>query len=186
VTYRTHNVFGLAMLLAVLRYLPQTSLGVITVISSLIANSIGSILPDVDQASNRLWSLVPGGNYVGKFLRNLFISHRSVSHSLLGIFVVYKLFDWLILNLFNLNFVNGKIIFISLMIGYGSHILIDGFTEEGVPLLWPLHWKMGFPPIKSWRIKTDHWFERWVVFPGIILYIGWTVYVNYGLLLKTF
>ncbi len=181
-TYKTHNVFGLAELLTVLINYPQNSLGVATVLAGLIANAIGSILPDIDQASNKLWSLVPGGNWTGNWLRKIFISHRSVSHSILGTYIAYKIIYWVIPNLFNNNFINVNVVIFSLMIGYVSHILIDGITEEGVPLLWPIPWKLGFPPFKSWRIKTGHWFEKWVVFPLIVLYIGWIIYGDWGLL----
>ena len=183
-TYRTHNIFGFALLLATLVNFPQKSLGVMTIIGGLIANAIGSIMPDIDQASNKLWSLVPGGSWTGNFIRRIFISHRSVSHSLIGTYIAFEIFVRLIPKLLNDNFINVEMIIFSMMIGYASHIIIDFMTEEGVPLLWPITWKLGFPPFKSWRIKTGKWFEKWVVFPLIIAWIGWIILNNWrGLML---
>jgi len=84
---------------------------------------------------------------------------------------MYKINEWLIFKIFNPTFVDPQIIFWALMIGYVSHLILDGLTEGGLPLLWPIKWKFGFPPIRSWRIKTDGWFEKWVVFPLIIIFI---------------
>jgi inner membrane protein len=173
---RTHDIGAFATLLTAAAFYPPSHLGLATVLVALIANIVGALLPDADQASNRLWDLLPAGNYVGKLLRNLFLSHRTLSHSLLGIFIIYKLNYWLIYRLFNPAFVNPQIIFISLMIGYISHLILDSLTEEGVPILFPIKWKFGLPPIRSWRIKTGHWFENWVVFPGIVIYIFWLLY----------
>ncbi|MBP9817210.1 metal-dependent hydrolase [Candidatus Shapirobacteria bacterium] len=172
-TYKTHNAFGLGLMLAIAIYQPAESIGVATIILALIANAVGSIAPDMDQGSNKLWSMLPVGNIIGKFLRRIFLGHRAVSHSFLGIWIIYKINMWIFFNIFNPNFVNPEWIVLGFMVGYLSHILIDGLTEEGVPLLWPLPWKVGFPPIKPWRIKTGKWFENLIIFPGILLWIGW-------------
>jgi membrane-bound metal-dependent hydrolase YbcI (DUF457 family) len=92
---------------------------------------------------------------------------------LIGIGLVYYGVNWLLFKLLNTNFVDINIVVNSLMIGYLSHLILDGLTEGGLPLLWPLKWKFGFPPIKSWRIKTGRWFENWIVFPGLVIYILW-------------
>jgi len=181
---RTHDIGAFAALLSVAAYYSPSHLGPATVIVALIANIVGALLPDADQASNRLWSMLPGGNFLGRYLRRIFISHRTLSHSLLGVFIIYKLNYWLIFKLFNPVFVDAQIIFDALMIGYLSHLILDGLTEEGVPLLFPLTWKFGFPLIKSWRIKTGHWFENWIIFPGISLFILYLLFVNWSVYLK--
>jgi inner membrane protein len=168
---RTHEAGAVAALLIVARYYPQAAMTWPTILGLLIANTVGALLPDIDQASNRLWGLLPGGNIVGKVLRNIFLGHRTITHSLMGMGLVYYGGNWLLFKLLNTNFVDVKIVFNSLMIGYGSHLFLDGLTEEGLPLLWPLKIKFGFPPIKWMRIKTDHWVEKWMVFPGLVIYI---------------
>lgn len=127
-------------------------------------NTIGALLPDIDQASNRLWDLLPAGESIGKAL-GVFMKHRGISHSFVGIFLADKFSYWLITNLFNENFVDVRLVYWSLMIGFISHIVADSLTEEGVPLLYPLKMNFGLPPIRPWRIKTGGWFENLVVMP---------------------
>lgn len=177
-TSRTHDLFAFASLLTVASYNPPVSLNLLTGVTCLVGNIVGSLLPDVDQASNRLWDLLPGGDSLGRVFRKLFLAHRTVSHSVLGLFLMAKVLGWLLPKLLNSGFVGINLIYCSIMIGYISHLLLDGFTEEGLPLFWPIPWKIGFPPIASWRIKTGKWFEKLVVFPGIIAYIVFFVSNN--------
>jgi hypothetical protein len=78
---------------------------------------------------------------------------------------------WLSPQLFNASVIDSWVVMTSFMIGYISHLVIDGFTEEGLPLFFPFMWKFGIPPIKSWRVKTGQWFEKWIVFPSLVLFI---------------
>ena len=181
---RTHDIGAFATLLTATIYLQPSHLGMATVSISIIANIIGSLLPDIDQASNRLWDMLPGGNLIGKILRNIFLSHRTISHSILGLFLIYKFNYWLLFALFNQTFVNPEIIIYSLIIGYLSHLFLDSLTEEGIPLFFPIKWKFGFPPVKKWRIKTGRWFENWVIFPSISSYILYLFYSYSSLFYK--
>jgi len=166
---RTHDLFAFGMLLTAAVYFPSEKITLATIVVVIIANIVGALLPDIDQASNRLWDLLPGGNLVGKLLRNLFLSHRTITHSILGVWLIYQLIGWLTPKIFNPLFVDTQKVIIAVMIGYGSHLLLDSFTEEGLPLLFPIKVNFGFPPTKSWRIKTGNWFEKLVVFPGITI-----------------
>lgn len=177
-TSRTHGVFAFASLITVAAYYPSSSLNPSTLVVSLVGNIVGSILPDIDQATNRLWDLFPAGNSLGRVFRKLFLSHRTLSHSLLGIFLVHKLLWWLLPRILNPNYLNIDLIYYSVMIGFVSHLVLDLFTEEGLPLLFPIKWKFGIPPIRPWRIKTGKWFEKFVVFPGIIIYSIWFAISN--------
>jgi membrane-bound metal-dependent hydrolase YbcI (DUF457 family) len=183
VVSRTHNLVAFASLATAAVYYPPNKITAATLVITLIANIIGSLLPDIDQASNRLWDLLPGGDGLGKLLKNIFLAHRTLSHSLLGVFLVCKLVYWLLPMIFNSNFIDYRIVALGLLIGYISHLAADGITEEGLPLLFPIKTKFGFPPIKSWRIKTGHWFENLVIFPGTIIYLIWLLTGNWRLLL---
>lgn len=165
---RTHGLIAFASLAGVAWYTDTPEVASATLIICLIFNTIGALLPDIDQASNRLWDLVPGGEMIGKAL-GVFMKHRGISHSLLGIFLADKFVFWLINNLFNQSFLDTNLVYWSLMIGYISHIAADALTEEGVPLLYPLKISFGMPPVRSWRIKTGGWFENIVVVPVAIL-----------------
>ncbi len=168
-TSKTHEVAAVAGLLWVAAKWPPAQVNWPTIIGVMIFNLIGSLLPDIDQASNRLWDMIPGGNTIGRILRRVFIAHRTLSHSLLGIVIFLYFFDWLLPKLFNNGFVETSYLYWSLMIGYITHLMADSMTEDGLPLLWPVKWRFGFPPIKSWRIKTGKWFENWIVFPGLLI-----------------
>lgn len=151
-------------------------------IVALIANIVGTLLPDIDQASNRLWDLLPGGDFLGEILKDLFLAHRTLSHSILGLTLVYFGGWWIIPKIFNANFVNTGIVFDALLIGYISHLLLDGLTEEGLPLLFPIKWKIGFPPIKKLRVNTGKFTEKWIVFPLILIFTVWITVSNWKML----
>jgi membrane-bound metal-dependent hydrolase YbcI (DUF457 family) len=88
----------------------------------------------------------------------------------------------LIPKILNSGFVDVDIIIKSIMIGYLSHLVIDLFTEEGLPLLFPIKIKIGIPPISHLRIHTGGWAEKWLIFPGIIILMGWIVVTKWGVL----
>src|SRR3990167_595395 len=166
-TARTHDMFAFASLVTVAVYYPPTSLNTITLFASVVGNIIGSLLPDMDQACNRLWDLLPAGNFLGRIFRRIFISHRTLSHSLLGLFLISHILWWLLHRLINPNFVDINILYVSVMVGFISHLIADALTKEGLPLLFPLKLKFGFPPISTLRITTGKWIENLVVLPGV-------------------
>ena len=68
-TARTHDAIAFASLVTLATFFLPAKLNVLTLFSSLVANVVGSLLPDIDQATNRLWDMLPAGNEVGKNLR---------------------------------------------------------------------------------------------------------------------
>ncbi len=176
---RTHDLFAFESLVVAAIYFPLEQISLVTVLVVVVANIVGALLPDIDQASNRLWDLLPGGDFIGEVVKDLFLSHRTISHSALGVVLVYQLINWLIPIIFNPNFVDSGYVVAAVMIGYGSHLILDSLTEEGLPLLFPLKVKFGIPPIRSWRIKTGKWFENWVVFPSIAITTIWFLSQNW-------
>lgn len=174
-TARTHDLIAFAALTSAAVYYHPQNINLYTLFASVIGCTVGSLIPDADQAGNRLWDLLPGGDYVSRILRRVFYKHRTITHSLLGTYLLYKGLEWLLPKIFNAGFVDHKILLISVMIGFVSHLLADSLTEEGVPLLFPIGINFGFPPIRSWRIKTGKWFENLVVLPGVVLYLVWLI-----------
>ena len=174
-TARTHDGFAFASLLTIATLYPPASLNLLTVGASIIGNIIGALIPDMDQAGNRLWDLLPGGDSLGKIFRQIFYKHRTITHSLLGVFLIYKGLNWLLPKFLNASFIDPQMIFISIMIGYLSHLLADAFTKEGLPLLFPIPINFGLPPIAVLRITTDSWVETYIVQPGIGIYLIWFI-----------
>ncbi len=170
-TGRTHNIIGFAGLVTAAALFPPTHLNGYTLAACIVGNVIGSLLPDIDDAGNRLWDFLPAGNFVGSICRRAFYRHRTITHSILGGFLVYKGLWWLLPRIFNPAYVDIKTIFISIMIGYVCHLFADMLTKDGVPLLFPFKWYFGIPPIQFLRITTGSFFENALIFPGVIVYI---------------
>lgn len=183
-TSRTHDAIAFASLITVAAFVPIPHINLLTAISAIVAADIGALIPDMDTAGNRLWELLPQGAKVGKILRNIFYKHRTFTHSILGVFTIYKFFEWILPKFLNSTFVDPQIILMSIMIGIVSHLASDSLTEEGIPLFFPIKFSFGIPPIRSWRITTGKWFESYVVYPAIWTYLLWFVYNHQHVLLS--
>lgn len=170
-TARTHDVFAFSALITAAVIHPPEKLTVLTLFIAIVGNIIGALIPDMDQASNRLWDLLPAGNALGKMFRRIFYKHRTLTHSFLGAFLIYLLLKWALPKMFNPDFVDAQIVLWSIMIGYGSHLLADSFTKEGLPLFFPINFNVGFPPFEFLRISTGKWVESYVFLPLVGLYI---------------
>jgi inner membrane protein len=177
-TARTHDAFALASLVTVAYFFPPDSMNLTTSIVAIIGANIGALIPDMDSQGNRLWDLLPAGDNLGKIFRRVFYKHRTISHSILGMVIFYMVLEFVLSKILNPEFIDPKIILYSVMIGIVSHLLADSLTEEGVPLLYPIKFNFGFPPIKKMRIKTGKWFEKFVVYPAIWIYLVWFIKTN--------
>jgi inner membrane protein len=177
-TARTHDAFAFASLVTVASFFPPDKLNLMTLFSSIIAADIGAMIPDMDQAGNRLWDLLPAGDTLGKIFRRVFYKHRTLSHSLLGLFIIYKALAWLLPKFLNASFIDPTIVLYSIMIGYISHLIADSLTKDGLPLLFPFRFEFGIPPISKLRITTGGWIERFIVLPSVASYLIWFIWIN--------
>jgi hypothetical protein len=50
--------------------------------------------------------------------------------------------------------------------------------------MWPIKLRFGFPPIRSWRIKTGRWFEKWIILPIAVLYTVGLLAFNWKMLMS--
>jgi len=174
-TGRTHDAIAFASLVTIAALNPPANLNVATATAAIVGNIIGATLPDIDQSTNRLWDFLPGRDYLGKLLRPLFLGHRNLTHSLLGVFLVYHGLGFILPRILNPVYVEIDVIYISMMIGYVSHLVGDAITKEGLPLLFPFGWRFGFPPISAFRITSGKWVENIVILPGTAAYIFWFI-----------
>jgi membrane-bound metal-dependent hydrolase YbcI (DUF457 family) len=100
-----------------------------------------------------------------------FLEHRNLTHSLLG----FGLISWGVLALLHAMptywGLDANTLWIIFIISYGSHLLADMITVEGVPLLFPYGRMIGIPPkpFHGIRIVTGKWFENLVIFPIVNL-----------------
>jgi inner membrane protein len=121
---------------------------------------LGSLLPDLDHPEGRLANERILGIPVLKplsWLIGAVFGHRGATHSLLALAGLVALGD--------LPFLPWAWAHLGLLLGWGyaSHLLADMLTKSGVPLLWPLDWRIGFPPLRALRFTTGTWPEGLVV-----------------------
>lgn len=177
---RTHQLIGLTAAAGLVvwglpaHYSPAT-LGAI-----FLAAHFGSLLPDTDSAAADIWEQIPLGGVVGRVADKI-LTHRSLTHSFLGVVLVAVLVRTL-LNLapayWGLETIT---VWTAFMIGYISHLVADMLTVQGIPLFWPTKTTYGFPPrpIEELRIITGGWFENLVLFPLLnialvsVVWSGW-------------
>lgn len=173
-TARTHDVAAITILLVVVLLNAPESLRLSTLLLAVLANQIGGILPDIDQPTAPLWRNLPEGHILGKVFGKMVGGHRFISHSIIG-FVIFGWLCNLLLHFLHpiMPHVDILLVWYAFLIGYGSHLVMDTFTKEGVPWLLPLPIKFGFPPIKEFRITTGKWVETCVVLPALIVFDIW-------------
>ena len=174
-TWRTHVLGGVASL-----WLLAAVPGAITVSSAsesiagnlgLLATlaTLGALLPDLDAGDSKLRHLHLGIGFepfvLPGHLLSRTLSHRGLLHSALGVGLCAVLFAlpvgiWL-----------GWQAGAALLLGYLSHIALDGCTRSGVPLLYPSKVKSWLLP-KSWRFVTGSVAEDVLLGPLFLLVVA--------------
>ncbi len=105
-------------------------------ISFVIIALLSTFIADIDSQYSVL-----GKHKIFRFLQ-FFVKHRTIFHS----------FTFLVLlSLFFVLFF--PIVALPFFLGYGSHLLADSFTVQGIIAFYP------FKKISSWKIKTSGKFE---------------------------
>ena len=184
-TGRTHDLAAATALGIIALQYPPAHLSVGTMVVALIANQIGGIAPDIDQPTAPLWRNLPVGGVFGRIFARLLGGHRFLTHSLAGVALVGYATWWLVSFIHPIMpSVDIVIVWQAFMIGVVSHLVMDSFTEEGVPWLLPVPIKFGFPPIRAWRITTGAFGETVIVFPALVLFNLWYFQAHYRLILE--
>jgi inner membrane protein len=180
-TARTHDLGAITALGIITIIVPPASITLSTALLAILANQIGGIAPDIDQPTAPLWRNLPSGSFVGKIVDKVLGGHRFLSHSLIGV-VLFGLIGALLLQVLHplMAHVDINIVWLAFMIGLLSHLILDSFTKEGVPWLLPFPWKIGFPPLKRYRITTGKHIETLFVFPGLLAVDIWLCASHYN------
>ncbi len=186
-TGRTHDLAAFTALnIVFLLKHPIPDITFATTITALGANMLGGLLPDIDNATSDFWDKFRGGNILAKIVKPFVGKHRMISHSFLGLFIGAIILELLLSWMGTFLLVDMNVVWWSVMIGFISHLITDGMTKQGIPLLFPIPWDFGFPPFKFMRMKTGGFIETWIVFPGLIILNGYLIYANYGTYLELF
>lgn len=180
-TGRTHDLAAFTALSYTIATQPiPQDLTLATVIVSISANFIGGLAPDIDQSTAELWGRIRGGSVLGKLLAPLFGGHRFISHSIIGIFLFGVFAKWVLHMTSSVLIVNADVVWWAFMIGFLSHLIMDTITRDGVPWLFPIPIRFGFPPFRFLRMKTGGLLEKSFVFPTLIIANIWISYHYYG------
>ncbi len=185
-TGRTHDLAAFSALTYIVAASPIIHMSLATALCAFTANLIGGLTPDIDQPTADLWHKLPGGTFYSRLFTPLMGGHRFISHSIIGIVLFGFLAHFILVLMSKSLLTNMNIVWWAFMIGYISHLIMDSFTREGVPWLFPIPFKFGLPPITAFRIKTGGFLEKYVLFPGLILLTGYIIYRNYNHLLLFF
>jgi inner membrane protein len=122
---------------------------------------VAALLPDLDSPHSKIGRLVPT---LPKVL-TLTVGHRGLLHSIVGAVTVSLLLaagERIVLgNLFS-N------LYLLVLAGYVSHILIDTFTNSGCPLLWPWPAHIRIP-----LFHTGSIIEKLFLFPVMCMFLVW-------------
>jgi len=128
-----------------------------------------SLLPDIDCPKSAIGTLL----FPFSRLISAFFGHRTITHSLLGFIPV------VFLGLTLAPFI-GVEKALAMIIGYGSHLLADGMTISGCPLLYPDPRPFWFLP-RSLLVKTGSWQELVFFFITLFFTIATTGVSKIGL-----
>lgn len=178
-TGRTHDLAAFTALTLYLAYQPVPQMTLATAVTAFGANMIGGLLPDIDDETSDIWDKIRGGSVIGKIIHPLLGHHRMISHSILGMVVIGFLINLILGAVNRIVLVDMSVVLWAIMLGYLSHLVMDSLTPEGVPWLFPIPIRMGFPPVRTFRIKTGGLLEKILIFPSLILLNGYLIYVNY-------
>lgn len=179
-TGRTHDLAGITTLTAYLAFQPLVKMTLATGVVSVAACAIGAIIPDIDEPTAPLWQNLPAGSIAGRIVHPLLGGHRMISHSILGLVLAGWGLKFLLKYMSGFLLTNMDVAWWCFILGYLSHLVMDTITKDGVPWLFPIPIKFGFPPIKALRFTTGAWGEKILVFPGLLVLNGYLVYTHYG------
>ncbi len=179
-TGRTHDLAAFTALNYIIVTQPLSPVSLSTALVALSANLVGGLAPDIDQPTANLWNRLPGGSVIGRIITPILGGHRFISHSILGIFLFGFGLNFLLNQASHVLLVDMNVVWWAFMIGFVSHLVMDTFTRDGVPWLFPIPINFGFPPFKFLRIKTCGLVEKSLIFPGLMVLNGYIFYSNYG------
>ena len=176
---RTHEIAAIGTVTSTAILFSVDTMTAETAIVSLLVALAGGITPDIDKPGSKIWANVPAGGCLSRIINPFFIGgHRHLTHSLLGLglfgLVVKALLGVLPLG----ERIDTDVVYWSFMLSFGSHIVLDMLTKDGVPLLFPLPVHLGFPPFEFLRLRTNGMAEKLLITPGILIGVAVIAYYH--------
>ncbi len=183
-TGRTHDLAAFTALTYVVVASPLPKIILATALIAFAANMIGGVGPDIDQPTGKLWGEMGLKHNLAGLFTPFLGGHRHISHSILGLVLFGFLSKIALTFLTKIVVFDPNIAWWTFMIGFFSHLVMDTFTEEGVPWLFPVPIKFGIPPLHFLRIRTGGLVESFIVFPGLLLANAYLFYTHYHVFLN--
>lgn len=121
-------------------------------------SGLTALLPDIDSPDSWIGRRVP---LISRSLKAS-VGHRGPLHSLLGATAVSLALTYLFGHGFKVS------LFVPVLAGYLSHLVMDTLNPPGVPWLWPLKRRIRVPLVEPMSLL-----ERLVVAPGMFLACCW-------------
>lgn len=180
-TGRTHDLAAITLAHGALVYagFPQMTLGTCALAS--IATLIGAMIPDLDQPVAKLWRRIPIlGGVIGRVASLMLGGHRIITHSLVGMAGIGILLKVILEYMQTFVLVDMQVVWSAAMLGMLSHLITDSLTREGVPWLFPIPLRFGFPPVRALRLTTGGMIERGAIFPLLVVTNIYWIYMYYG------
>jgi len=174
-TSRTHELAALTLLHIFILTQPLPEINFPTVIFVFGAVLVGGIFPDIDKPTSKIWERFPGGSIIGRLLQPFLGKHRHFSHSILGTLFYGLLIRILLSWLGTFILVDMQIVWVSFMIGFFSHILIDSLNKSGIPVLFPISIKF-----KIMGIKTGGFGEKFIISPLLLIFNLYLLYKHFS------
>jgi inner membrane protein len=178
-TGRTHDLVAFTSINSAFLLLAPPHMTMGTILAAVAGGFVGGLLPDIDDQTALFWQRIPLGTFLGKLLHPFIGHHRMMTHSIAGLVLAGFLLRSVLTALKTTILVDMDIVWWATMIGYVSHLAADSVTHEGIPLLFPIPYKFGFPPIKMLRIKTGGFIEMALIFPALIAVNGYLFVAYY-------
>lgn len=143
---RTHLAF---IVLALILFVPHVTNNLLFIFTALIA----TMLPDIDTGFSTI------GKFKGFRFLQFFVRHRGIFHSFSFCILVSLVFA-----------IFWPVVALPFFLGYGLHLFVDSFTQEGIIPFWPYSRK------SLWRLRTGGMIETtlflFLILLDIILFIA--------------
>lgn len=181
-TQRTHDLGAVVLVSYVFLSNPPPNINWETLVGIGVATFLGGLMPDIDNVASPAWKhrLMP---WEGRATQDFLAGHRHISHSLIGLILFAWVFG-ILLKLVPLQHLDISLVQQAFFYGHLSHLLLDSLTIQGVPWLYPIPFKFGFPPLAFLRVKTGGLLEKLFVFPGLLILLVGEYYTYHEVFTK--